>query len=63
MSEPTLASIFNALNDANEIARERIELLQKEAAANRLENLEMRVTPEAQQKLLEAQQAAITGYY
>ena len=61
MSEPTLASIFNILNDANELQRERIELLTKEAASNRLENQEMRVTLQAQQKALEAQNAAIAA--
>ena len=50
-----------ATNDANELARERIELLTKEAASNRSENQEMRVTLQAQQKALEAQNAAIAA--
>ena len=59
--DTTLMSVLNSLNDANESQRERIEILQKDSEANRLENREMRATLEAQRATLEAQQSAFAA--
>ena len=50
-----------ATNDANELARERIEIVQKDSEANRSENRDMRATLKAQRTTLEAQQSALAA--
>ena len=56
----TLTNILNAINDANELERERIEILQKDSEANRSENRDIRATLEAQQSALAALQSVST---